>query len=59
MPSFSAVSNTGLSFWLPVGAAIYLTPERPARNTLSMKGNYAWKSECEAAVKGETYKSIT
>lgn len=39
MPSFSAVSNTGKSFWLPPGAAMYLTPERAARKTLSMKGN--------------------
>jgi hypothetical protein len=40
MPSFSAVSMTALSFWLPVGAAMYETPERLARKTLSMNGNY-------------------
>ncbi|TLD22845.1 hypothetical protein PspLS_07561 [Pyricularia sp. CBS 133598] len=32
MPNLSAVSNTGWSFWLPLGAAMYLTPERAARN---------------------------
>jgi hypothetical protein len=31
MPSFSAASNTCASFWLPLGAAMYLAPERPAR----------------------------
>lgn len=39
MPSFSAVSKTAPSFWLPPGAARYLAPERAARKTLSMKGN--------------------
>jgi hypothetical protein len=31
MPSFSAVSNTTPSFWLPLGAAMYFAPDRPAR----------------------------
>lgn len=39
MPSVSAVWTTAASFWLPVGAAMYLTPERAVRKTLSIKGN--------------------
>lgn len=31
IPKFSAVSKTGWSFWLPPGAAMYLTPDFAAR----------------------------
>ena len=39
MPSCSAVWKTGVSFWLPLGAAMYLAPDLAALKTLSVKGN--------------------
>jgi hypothetical protein len=41
------VSKTAPSFWDPVGAAMYLTPLRAARYTLSTKGNFAVAKECQ------------
>lgn len=38
MPKSSQVAATALSFWLPIGAATYLTPNRPTCKMLSMKG---------------------
>lgn len=44
MPSFLHEAKTSWSAWLPVGLAMYLTPERLARRTLSMKGNWGFES---------------
>src|SRR5271156_4210167 len=38
--SLSAASNTGWSLLLPVGDAMYFTPDLAARYTLSTNGNY-------------------